>query len=94
MEQEPPDKFDGIERHQSLTVAMGIVFPPKGHPPLLQCQQAPIRDRHTMRITREILENVFWASEGRSDFNYPSSSTQFAKETIESFRPFERLELA
>jgi len=56
MEQEPPDKFDGSERHQSLTVAMGIVFPPKGHPPILQRQQATIRDRHAVGIVREILQ--------------------------------------
>jgi hypothetical protein len=36
MEQEPPDEFDGIEGHEPLTVAMGIIFPPKGHPPVLQ----------------------------------------------------------
>ena len=34
MEQEPPDELDGIEAHQSVAVAMGIVFPPKGHPPI------------------------------------------------------------
>jgi len=36
MEQEPPEELDGIEGHQPLTVAMGIVFPPKGHPPIRQ----------------------------------------------------------
>jgi hypothetical protein len=36
MEQEAPDEFDGIEGHEALTVAMGIIFPPKGHPPILQ----------------------------------------------------------
>jgi hypothetical protein len=56
MEQEPPDEFDGIEGHEPLTVAMGIVFPPKGHPPVLKRQQATIRDRHAMRIAREILQ--------------------------------------
>jgi len=34
MEQAPPDELDGIEAHQSVAVAMGIVFPPKGHPPI------------------------------------------------------------
>src|SRR5262245_369468 len=36
MEQEPPDEFDGIEGHEPSTVAMGLIFPPKGHPPVLQ----------------------------------------------------------
>ncbi len=64
MQQEAPDEFDGIEGHEPLAVAMGIVFPPKGHPPLLQRQQAPIRDRHTMRITREILQHRPRATSG------------------------------
>jgi hypothetical protein len=38
MQEEAPDEFNGIEGHEPLPVAMGIVFPPKGHPPLLQCQ--------------------------------------------------------
>src|SRR5262245_7413380 len=55
MKQEPPDELDGIEGHEPLTVAMSIVFPPKGHPPVLERQQAPIRDRYAMGIAREIL---------------------------------------
>jgi len=35
MEQEPPDELDRIEGHQPLTVAMGIVFPAKGHSSVL-----------------------------------------------------------
>jgi hypothetical protein len=57
MQQEPPDAFDGIEGHEPLTVAMGIVFPPKGYPPVLKRQQATIRDRHAMGIAREILQH-------------------------------------
>ena len=57
MEQEASDELDGIERHPPLTIAMGIVFPPKGHPPVLERQQAPSRDRHTMSITRERLQH-------------------------------------
>jgi hypothetical protein len=36
MEQEPPEELDGIEGHPALAVPMGIIFPPKGHPPVLQ----------------------------------------------------------
>jgi len=57
MKQEAPEECNGLKGHEPLPVAMGRVFPPQGHPPLLQGQQAPIRDRHTMRITREILQH-------------------------------------
>src|SRR5216683_6887796 len=44
MEQESPDELDGIEGQQPLAIPMGIVFPSKGHPPVLQREQATIRD--------------------------------------------------
>jgi hypothetical protein len=71
MKQEPSNELDGIERHQPLPVAMGLVLPPKGHPPLLQCQQAPIRDRHAMRITREILQHRPRATSRGLGIHYP-----------------------
>ena len=71
MEQEPPDELDGIEGHQALAVPMGIIFPPKGHPPVLQRQQAPIRDRHPMRITREILQHRPRATHGGLGLDHP-----------------------
>ena len=73
---------------------IGRVSPAECHLAIVQLDQTPVRDGNAMGITREILEDVFGSSERRSDFNHPSRSTQFAKETIESLRPFERLELA
>ena len=55
MKQEAPEALDGIEGHEPLTVAMGRVFPPQGHPPVLARQQAPMRDRYAMRRARAIL---------------------------------------
>ena len=71
MEQEPPDAFDGIEGHEPLTVAMGIVFPPQGHPPVLKRQQAPMRDRHSMRIAREILQYLARTTGGWLGIDHP-----------------------
>jgi len=35
-EPEAPDEFDGIKGHEPLPVAMGLIFPPTGHPPVRQ----------------------------------------------------------
>ena len=55
MKQEPSNELDGIKRHQALAIPMGIVFPSKGHPSILQGHQTTIGDRHAMGIAREIL---------------------------------------
>jgi hypothetical protein len=54
---EAPAACDGIQGQQSLTVAMGIVFPPQGHPPILEGQPAPMRDRHALGRARELLQH-------------------------------------
>lgn len=49
MEQEPPEKLDGIEGHQPLTMALGGVLPATGHPSVLSREEATLRDRHARR---------------------------------------------
>jgi hypothetical protein len=71
MEQEAPDELDGIEGHEPVTVAMGIVFPPKGHPTVLERQQATIRDRYAMGIAREILQHWPRATNRRLRIHHP-----------------------
>ena len=82
MEQEPPDELDSIEGHQPLTVAMGVVLPSKGHPPLLQGQQAPIRDRHAMRITRQILQHLSRTTPGWLGIHHPLRGPEGGQELL------------
>jgi hypothetical protein len=93
MEQEPPDELDGIEAHQSVAVAMGIVFPPKGHPPILQGHQTPIRDRHAMRIAREILQDLARTTGGWLGIHHPLRGLEGAQELLPSLRIGERVTL-
>ena len=71
MEQEPPDELDRIEGHQPLTVAMGIVFPPKGHPSVLEREEAPIRDGHAVCIACQILQHRPRATPGWLGIHHP-----------------------
>ena len=93
MEQEPPDAFDGIEGHESLTVAMGILFPPKGHPPVLQRQQATIRDRHAMRLAREILHYLARTTGGWLGIHHPLRGLEGAQELLPPLRIGKRVAL-
>ena len=82
MEEEPPDELDGIEGHQPLAVAMGVVFPPKGHMPVLQGQQATIRDRHAMGIAREIFQHRSRAADGGLGIHHPLCGPEGAQELL------------
>jgi hypothetical protein len=82
VEQKPPDELDGIEGHQPVTVAMGIVLPPKGHPPVLERQQATIRDGHAMRIAREILQHRSRATSGGLGIHHPVRGPEGAQEPL------------
>ena len=93
MQQEAPDEFDGIKGHQSLTVAMGIVFPPKGHPPVLERQQATIRDRHAMRRAREILQDLARTTGGWLGIHHPLRGLEGGQELLPPWRIGERLAL-
>jgi len=93
MEQEPPDELDGIEGHQALAVPMGIIFPPKGHPPVLQRQQATIRDRHAMRIAREILQDLARTTGGWLGIHHPLRGLEGAQELLPPLRIGERVTL-
>jgi hypothetical protein len=82
MAQEPPDACDGIEGHEPLTVAMGIIFPPKAHPPVLQREPATIRDRHARRIAREILQDLSRTTGGWLGLHHPLCALEGAQELL------------
>ena len=82
MEQEPPDELDGIEGHQSVAVPMGIIFPPQGHPPVLQGHQTTIRDRHAMRRAREILQYLSRTTGGWLGIHHPLRGLEGTQELL------------
>jgi hypothetical protein len=93
MAQEPPDELDGIADHQSVTVPMGIVFPPNGPPPILQGHQTPMRDRHAMRIAREILHYLSRSTSGWLGVHPPLRGLEGGQDLLPPLRSGERVAL-
>ena len=94
MKQEPPDELDGIERHQLLLIVIGRVSPAESRLAIAHLDQTPVGDGDTMRIARQIFEDVFGSTEWTPGLNDPLQMAQVTKEAVESLRPFERSELA
>jgi len=82
MKQEAPEECNGLKGHEPLPVAMGRVFPPQGHPPVLERQQATIRDRHAMGIAREILQHRPRATHGGLGIDHPCCGPEGAQELL------------
>ena len=93
MEQEPPDELDGIEGHQSVAVPMGILFPPQGHPPVLQGHQTTMRDRHAMRRARAILQDLSRTTGGWLGLHHPLRGLEGSQERLPPLRMGERVAL-
>jgi len=60
VEEKAADEFDRVQGHRPVAVPVGVVPPAKGHTPLLQRQEAPIRNGYPMGIAGEVLEHVRW----------------------------------
>jgi hypothetical protein len=79
MEQEPPEKFDGIERQQPVTVAMGLGLPPQGHPTVLERQPATIRARYAMGRACARLQHRPRATNRRLRIHHPCCGPEGAQ---------------
>jgi hypothetical protein len=56
MQEKPSEELDRVEGHDPLTIAPLIVFPSERYLTVLQNDQAPLGDGHTMGVARQILE--------------------------------------
>ena len=60
---------------------MGVIFPPEGEPPLVERQQAMIRNRHAMGIARQIFQHVGRAKR-RFDIDHPLGVLERGQELL------------
>ena len=64
VEQEAAQELHGVERHRAEAVAPLIVFPAEGDLAVLQSDQAPVGDSHTMGIAGKVLQDVLGLAQG------------------------------
>ena len=64
MEQKSAQELIGVECHQPLFAAMGVVLPAEGHIAVDEVDQPVVGDCHPMRVAGQIVENVLRSAEG------------------------------
>jgi hypothetical protein len=63
MQQEAPEKFDGVERHAALAIAVLVILPAEGHLAILTGEEPPLGDGDAMRGAGEIAQHRVRACE-------------------------------
>jgi hypothetical protein len=56
MQQEAPEKFDGVQPHDALAIAVLVILPAEGDLAIVTGEESPIGDGHPMRIPSQIPE--------------------------------------
>lgn len=85
MDQESAQELMGRNGHDFLLATMRIIFPAKRHSIILEGNQSMVGDGDTVRIAREIVQNMLGTAEGWLGVNDPVGSEQLAEEAAKRF---------
>jgi hypothetical protein len=92
VEQETAQELLRSERHHSLLITVGIIFPAESNLVILESHEAMVGDGHAMSVTGEIAEHMMGTAEGGLGVDHPVLTEQGAQEGAEGLFVFERLE--
>lgn len=72
VKQEPTDEFVSAKRHRLLTVAIAIIFPAKLNIAVVDIEEAIVGDGDAVRLSCDVLEDLFRSGEGALRVNHPT----------------------
>jgi hypothetical protein len=76
VEQEPPQKLLGGDRHQPFLVLVGVVFPAERDLAVGQAYDPVVGDSDAMRVAGQLMQDVFGSAEGSFGVDYPILAEQ------------------
>ena len=85
VQQEATDELLGREDHALLGVAVTVVSPAEGDVSVLDVEQAIVRDRHAMRVSSDVIENLLRPRKRRFGIDHPlllSEGVQIPMESL------------
>lgn len=82
MQQKPANELHRIEGHRAAMVFLSIVLPAKRHFPVLEGDEALIRDGDPMGVAGQILEDLGRSSERRFGIDHPVVGLDITKQPV------------
>ena len=71
MQEEPPEKLLGRERHELQATPVGIVLPAEAHLVVVDTEEPVVGERHTVGVAAEVLQDLCGAGERRLGVDNP-----------------------
>ncbi len=71
VQQEAADKLVRLESHGLLGVVVAVVLPAESDLSIIDIQEPIVRDRHTVGIAADVIEDLLWPSKRRFGVNDP-----------------------
>ena len=87
MDEKPPDKLDGVQRHEFGLVAVGRVSPAESDPAILHGNQSSVGNSNPVGVAGQVLKDLFGSAKWLLNMDYPVLVVELVKEAIE-FRCF------
>jgi hypothetical protein len=82
VEEESPQKLDGVEGHGAMTTVLGVVLVAEAHFAVVDGEQPLVGDGDPVRIAGEVLEDLSWPAEGRLGINDPVLGAQGPEQSL------------
>ena len=82
MQQEAAEKCHGVEGQSAEPVAMLRVLVAKGHLAVFEGEQPLVGDRHAMRRTGQILQDMLWGAERLLRVDHPLGRVEAGQEVM------------
>ena len=83
VEKEPPDELGGVEGHDLLFIAVGIILPQKGDPAILHADDAVVGNGDPVGISPEVTKDGLRPVEGRLGVDHPLLRVEASEEGCE-----------
>ncbi len=86
MQEKAAEEVHGIEGHDALPAAVGIIAPEETDALAVECGDAVVGDSHAVGVAAEVTQNMFGAAEGRLGMDVPVLVFQLLDQVLEYCR--------
>ena len=84
MQKEAAEELEGIEGHQALLAAVGIIAPAEADAFAVECGEPVVGDRDAVCVAAKVAQNMFWSAEGWLSVDVPALVVEFIGELLEA----------